>query len=378
MINYKSLSFYLSVLLVSFILAMNANQLRFNNYLNQSRYDNILYDYVVPKPGFDQVVNMKSEPHIEALVPFYQFNGSIKINNTNSFTTILVINDSTDTIHTNFSAQRLIKSIEETTHSVYIDFALANQANIKLGDQILMNFSSYSFTYTVTRIYETDNSFVLNNGVVMVAVHDELAQFITNQKFSYAGAYITSSQVNETSAYLSTYKPLGLLKDRELFDSQDAYEVYLSNFNAINYSNEIISIDHLASNTRISTVDKLLPYLLFSFSILVMLLTYIFPKLMHHKKNITEYLHKLEQGQFNKIWIIIKKRFISNFIITHCVLLISILVVMFGISKNIYPKFRVDILVTFYLGFIISFLLSHYQEVLMYRIYLRSLKKKAA
>ena len=60
-----------------------------------------------------------------------------------------------------------------------------------LGDNINLYFSDYSFNYTVTRIYEIDNSYVLNDGVAMIEIDDILNQHFITSDYTYAGAYIT-------------------------------------------------------------------------------------------------------------------------------------------------------------------------------------------
>ena len=46
--------------------------------------------------------------------------------------------------------------------------------------------------------------------------------------YRYNGAYVCSNDVNKTRDYLDDYQPLGDLRSREEFSSDDAYQIYLN------------------------------------------------------------------------------------------------------------------------------------------------------
>lgn len=62
----------------------------------------------------------------------------------------------------------------------------------------------------------------------------------TTERLLYSGAYISASDRSQCEYYLRTeYKPLGRLKDRSEFDTEEAYLRHYENFMSASYSNEL-------------------------------------------------------------------------------------------------------------------------------------------
>lgn len=359
-------------LFIAFLLMVVSNQIRFNQYLSSSRYENIAYHYIVPKPGIDQIREISSESHISQIVPFYKFDGTLRDNNQNTELSIYIINSLVHSPYTNFSNERLLQSIDDVNNSIYIDYNLSQKANLGLGDNINLYFSDYSFNYTVTRIYEIDNSYVLNDGVAMIEIDDILNQHFITSDYTYAGAYITSNLNSETSSYLYDYKPLGILKNREMFDSDETYNNYLTSFYSANYSNEITTIDHLKQINEITVFEKLVTFVIGIVSFFVLITAFLLIKVINHKKNMKSYYHQIEQGDINVSLKYLKYRFIVNFIVVQIELLILVLAYFLLYSWIIYPSFKFEAVVLFNIFFIIIYISSYYQEFMIYRIQKRN------
>lgn len=361
-------------IVIAFVFLVFSNSYSHNQYFERSIYDNVHYDYIIQKPGNNQISTLKQEEHFDFVVPFYQFNRSIKLNLNNIQTKIIILDDILESQHTNFSDERLLKNSGKTGNVIYVDHLFAINNDAKIGDIIILTIGEVTSELEIARIYETDNSFVTNNGVVLFETDVLFDDDIQKNLYTYAGAYLGSNNKSESIDYLRNYKPLGSLRSRELFDSDESYESYVEFFMSVDYSREIISQDEQRNTSMLSGNQdwRIIAYLLFSF--LTLLIFILLPFFMKYKNEITLIKHDIEQ---NKIKDSLKQKtkfILIRFTISHIVLITLFLSYFYLIHKDIYQGSKMSYLIGFYITFLIIEASSHFDYFIAQVLYIKTKK----
>lgn len=359
---------------IAFVFLGFSNSYSHNLYFERSIYDNVHYDYIVQKPGNDQISTLKQEDHFDFVVPFYQFNRSIELNSNNIQAKIIILDDILESQQTNFSDERLLKNSGKTGNVIYVDYLFAINNDAKIGDIIILTIGEVTSELEIARIYETDNSFVTNNGAVLFETDVLFDDDIEKKLYSYAGAYLGSNNKSESIDYLRNYKPLGSLRPRELFDSDESYESYVEFFMSVDYSREIISQDE-QRNTSLLSDDRdwrIITFLTFSF--LTLLIFILLPFFMKYKNEITLIKHNIEQNKIKETLKQKKKFILIRFIISHIVLITLFLSYYHLINMNIYPGSKISYLIGFYITFFIIEVSSHFDYFVAQVLYIKTKK----
>ena len=120
-----------------------------------------------------------------------------------------------------------------------MDETASKRVGIKLGGTVTIVLANNSVAFSVCGIYES--TALYPDGVVLVEYKDDIkAIYESNVKTKgYSGAFIDASDEKKCKEYLKSYIPLGRLKDRSDFDSDEAYVLYNDSIRNGNYSNEI-------------------------------------------------------------------------------------------------------------------------------------------
>lgn len=221
----------------AFVFSANSNY----SYLcsKNSLYLNSDIDYQIPNPSVDQLKDINSEPFIDETFGYYltktDFNGSksAKVN--------LIMSDCMGNLDfTMFNQKTLISDSSTASENyAYLDETAALSMNVKVGDTINTTIAGSKVGFLVNRVYAANALFT--EGIVLVNFSGNIKNIYEANvsSKSYSGAFIKASNVSECSEFLKSYVPLGRLKERSEFDSDEAYNKYNDEIKSGNYANEI-------------------------------------------------------------------------------------------------------------------------------------------
>lgn len=212
---------------------------------SESLYVNSKIDFVIPSPTYNQVEDLKNMDHINNVVGFSYGKISVNINEKNiSQQEILVFNDFTNLENTPYCESRIIEREEEAHEGVFVDYEFAKLYNIKLGDEISLSIRNTKFNYKVSRIYETN--ILYNKGTLVLEMNNVLDSIFNGGNIkSFSSAYVSSKDYTASRNYfINEYKPLGRLKDKSEFKTDDEYNKYVEEFNKISFALEIQEISN--------------------------------------------------------------------------------------------------------------------------------------
>ena len=216
------------------------------NILLTSVYDKTDIDFDIPAPTKDQLIEIKNLDYVDDVFGYYFTDSSLKIGGKSKKTKVL-FSDMLDSLKfTMYNDSRLISKLDGLSNPLYADYKFAKDNNVKLGDEIEFN----GIKFQVGKIYETNTYY---GSAVFVPLIGEQKVLIESVSKSYSGAYLKVNDISKSDAYLRNYKPMGRLKTRDDFNTDEEYQIHYNSWNNANYYNEITSFNTKRESVNLKT-----------------------------------------------------------------------------------------------------------------------------
>lgn len=208
----------------------------------ESVYIDTIVDFIVPMPTDEQVSQIESDSStgVSNMSPYYFGSTDISANEktVSDVSTVFFAYPSKNQ-STPYCSKRVVSgSANILEGEAAVDYSLTKSAGIKVGYTLKVAFYDLEMSFSVSSITK-ENSFLKGQTIAMMLTPDQQSKLLSS-KAKYSGAYISASDVTKCKDYLSkNYKPLGKLRDRSEFSSDEAYQQWLSTFNSHDWSEEI-------------------------------------------------------------------------------------------------------------------------------------------
>ena len=210
-------------------------------YNAQSVYKNTKIDFIAPEPSFEQVDDLTGTNGIERVFPFYLTKTPVNVNGKTRTTMVLLSDRLGDTDFTMYNQDRLIdQSKTEYDNPILVDWQFCHDTSSGIGDTVSFSIGGTKTEYIIYAVYETNS--VYDGGAILAGITDEQRNVISQQSDSkgYSGMYISADDYNTCKNFLTTeYRPLGRLKDRDQFASEEQYQIHYDAIMSTGYANEI-------------------------------------------------------------------------------------------------------------------------------------------
>lgn len=152
-----------------------------------------------------------------------------------------------------YNSKRLIKKSDfEFDNPILVDWQFCKDTSTNIGDTVSFSIGDTTVEYKIYAIYETNS--IYENGAILAQISTEQKEAIAqkSQNNGYSGMYISASDYNACQTYLTKdYRPMGRLKDRDRFDSDEQYQVHYDAIMESGYANEITDF-----RVRENSLDK--------------------------------------------------------------------------------------------------------------------------
>lgn len=212
-----------------------------DNYNSQSVYKNTRIDFIAPEPSFDQINELSGNYGVDKLFPFLLTKTQVNVDGNSRTTTVLLSDKFQNVDMTMYNRTRLIKQSDtEYDNPILVDWQFCKDTAADIGDTVSFSISDKNVEFKIYAIYETNS--IYEGGAILAQLNTELKDSIVQsaQNNGYSGMYISASDYGACQSYLTTdYRPLGRLKDREQFDSEEQYQVHYDAIMSSGYANEI-------------------------------------------------------------------------------------------------------------------------------------------
>lgn len=243
------------------------------NRLATSVYSDSDIDFDIPSPTPEQLTEIAKLDFIDDVFGYYFTETNVTVNNKNIKTKI-IFSDCLDSISfTMYNDRRLIESSNmDYSNPIYIDYEFSQKNNVSLGDNILFN----NIEFQVSKIYETNTYY---SSAIFASLVGEQKDYILSRSRAYSGAYLKVNDLTKAENYLKSYKPLGRLKDRDLFATEEAYQKHYESWNSANYYNEITNFNDKLQDANVKTgINNVVGYLLITVLFIIINLMLFFRK----------------------------------------------------------------------------------------------------
>lgn len=270
---------------------------RANEYNSQSIFKNSDMDFIVPEPSFEQVNELPGQYGIEKLFPYYLTKTQVSVNGKTRTTTVLLGDQKHNVNLTMYNENRLIeKSDTKFDNSVLVDWQFAHDMDVNIGDTISLSIAGNVAEYRIYAVYETNSEY--DGGAILAFMSDEQQKAIqeSSKNSGYSGMYVSASDYNACRTFLTTeYRPMGRLKNRNLFENDEQYQIHYDAVMSSGYANEIT--DYRVRENGLDT--KTSPIMIYIGAVLVAVLMIGFNMFMRKRGCEKNYFtkHCLPKGQ---------------------------------------------------------------------------------
>lgn len=221
-----------------------------DSYNEISVYDNTNIDFIIPSPSKDQVNDLQEKSFVEEVLPYYYTKSSVNYRESTFSSNVMFFESFSNIEMSPYNQKRCIEKAEIKQNSMFVDYPFYAKTKCAIGNQVSLVINGVTLDFVISGIYEENSIF--DGGAIAIQYSDTVKNAIMKNRtkdLPYSGAYLSSNSKEECKNYLyANYKPLGLLRERDEFDSQEAYDIYIAGFNSTNYSNEIVAIQQFASD----------------------------------------------------------------------------------------------------------------------------------
>lgn len=212
-----------------------------NYYNSQSIYKNTEIDFIAPEPSFEQVSQLPETNGIEKIFPFYLTKTQVSVNGISRTSTVLLSDQFENVDITMFNEKRLIKKSDfQFDNPILVDWQFCYDMSASIGDTVSFSVDGKNSEYRIYAIYETNS--IYDGGTLLAQISTEQKESI-NQKSKnngYSGMYISANDYSSCRSYLmADYRPLGRLKSRTQFESDEQYQIHYDAIMDSGYANEI-------------------------------------------------------------------------------------------------------------------------------------------
>lgn len=290
-----------------------------NLYNSQSMYKNTSVDFLVPEPSFEQVETLSGTNGIDKIFPFYMTKTQINVNGKSRTSTVLLSDQMENVDISMYNENRLIEKADMLyDNPILVDWQFCYDTSAEIGDTVSLSIAGKIMEYTIYAIYETNGLY--DGGALLIEINDEMSTAInSNSKNSgYSGMYLSANEYDVCRTYLnSEYKPLGRLKNPDVFESDEQYQVHYDAIMDASYANEVTDFRIKENGLK----GKETPVLLIMGAILAGVMILVFNMLMQRRGCEKAYFskHCLQKG-----WNI--KPYYTTSFLTEIILLFSTMI----------------------------------------------------
>jgi len=311
-----------------------------SDYNSQSIYKYSEMDFIAPEPSYEQVTELSGSNGVENVFPFFLTKTQVTVNGASRTTTVLLSDQFENVGITMYNDDRLVeKATSDLNNPIWVDWQFCYDTGAKVGDTVSFTMNGAVVEFSVAAIYETNT--IYDGGAILAEISDEqVASIKSNSKNNgYSGMYISADNYDTCRTYLTTdYRPLGRLKDRNSFDSDEQYQIHYDAIMSAGYANEITDFRVRETSVDVSGSD----IMIWLGAVLTAVLSIAFNIVMRNRGCEKAYFtkHCVPKG------LNIKPYYGTAFsveIILHIVLFVGSLIVFLLTAEAYIPKTAIDI-----------------------------------
>ncbi len=241
-ISLFSVVLHLIVLLMVFLFFGNKIAVDKSEFNDKNEFNsNCSSNFIVYGLSDEQKTEYSDLECVDFIYSYYLYETSLTIGNDSYKNSIYIYQDS-NTAKTPFDNTRLIEK-SSNENPIYIDYSFAKKFDLKINDLIKLKLGQSMVDFKISGIYKTN---FLDDTHIMI-LYDDYKSIINSffPEFKTNYSYIYANDENAFDTYLKTnYIPKAFMLDRNDFESEIDYLIYLENYNSKDYYNST-NINHV-------------------------------------------------------------------------------------------------------------------------------------
>lgn len=213
---------------------------------NDGYYSIANFDYVIPRPGDNQVNDLRAQSFIEEVIPYYNYSSTIS----NQSVNIYLIDGKSN--YTPFGDEYLLEGSDDlTSSSIIVDNSVASILGLNLGDVLTLDIEGTSISFSIIGI-SMSNGF--SKRPSMAILFDGVQKDVICSQFnrlSYSGAFVCVNSRSLAESYFSySYIPEGKIGNISWYENEELYRYAQDSISSSPAIFEIIDVNGLKAEEQ--------------------------------------------------------------------------------------------------------------------------------
>lgn len=220
-----------------------------NNDINY--YDNITFDFIIPRPWYTQISELEGLEFIDSVTPYYMTGKTADINGKNYNIDFYIVDIDAKLKNTPYSDSLLIEGGLPAADEILIDKKIFTIAEASIGDVVSMQIGDENISLKISGIVEA-NEFS-SRPTALIYYNDFVKKGIesTIKHLSYSGAYVDVNNLASAETYFNkTYRAKGKIGERSWYKDDAAYNYIKESIESADVSKEITNVALLRANAN--------------------------------------------------------------------------------------------------------------------------------
>lgn len=239
--------------LISFSLLQDSKETN-NDF---SYYDNIGFDFIIPKPWYSQIPEIKEKKFVTDITPYYMTGKKLVYNGKTLQTDIYLFENTSDLEISPFSKKLMLEGTPLSSGTIIIDERVCKSLNISVNDTVQISFGNDSISFFVCGITQQNHFATRPTASVLFTekVKSDIEQTVEN--LAYSGAYVKVSDFSTAEKYFNKdYRALGRVGERSWYKNDKTYNYMKESIGKAEVAKEIINIAQIRANTKSVYVEN--------------------------------------------------------------------------------------------------------------------------
>lgn len=239
------------ILFISINLTMNGENVGAGKTdFDPSNYYSVIdFDFIIPKPWYSQIPEIKNMGFVEDVVPFYLINKSLSTKSKSSNIDIYIIERNANVDITPFSQSLTINGKMISEGNIVLDEQAKDILEASVGDEISMSLENSLIKLKTSGIVQKNQFATRPTAVIYYTgnVKSSLENSIAN--LAYSGAYVKARDISAAENYFNTtYRAMGKVGERSWYKDDSSYEYMKNSIQGTNVSKEITNVAQIRAN----------------------------------------------------------------------------------------------------------------------------------
>ena len=204
------------------------------------------FDYVIPRPGDNQVNELRVQSFIDEVIPYYNYSATISEQSMN----IYLIEGKSN--YTPFGDTYLLEGRDDLTpSSIIVDNSVASILGLNLGDAITLDIEGVPISFSIIGITRSNG---FSKRPSMAILFDGMQKSIICSQFnrlSYSGAFVCVNNRSQAESYFTySYIPEGKIGNISWYENEELYRYAQDSISSSPAIFEIIDVNGLKAEEQ--------------------------------------------------------------------------------------------------------------------------------